>query len=73
MTRSGGWGPQQPHSSQKKRRLEWATQSFVASAERVPGRQDDLAPIESWGDSGQNCLYDMRIVGNTQLVGDGQQ
>jgi len=23
-----------------------------------------LAPIESWGDSRQNCLHDMRIVGN---------
>jgi hypothetical protein len=33
----------------------------------------DLAPIENWGDSGQNCLHDMRIVGNTQLVWDGQQ
>ena len=25
----------------------------------------DLAPTESRGDSGQNCLYDMSIVGNT--------
>jgi len=24
----------------------------------------DLAPTESGGDSGQNCLYDMSIVGN---------
>ena len=24
----------------------------------------DLAPTESRGDSGQNCLYDMSIVGN---------
>ena len=23
-----------------------------------------LAPAESWGDSSQNCLHDMRIVGN---------
>ncbi len=28
----------------------------------------DLAPIESWGDGSQNCLQNMRIVGNTQLV-----
>ena len=33
----------------------------------------DLAPIESWGDGSQNCLQNMRIVGNTQLVWDGQQ
>ena len=25
----------------------------------------DLAPTESRGDSSQNCLYDMSIVGNT--------
>ena len=24
----------------------------------------DLAPVESWGDSSQNCLHDMHIVGN---------
>jgi hypothetical protein len=23
-----------------------------------------LAPTESWSDRGQNCLHDMRIVGN---------
>jgi hypothetical protein len=26
---------------------------------------DDLAPTEGWGDRGQNCLHDMRVVGNT--------
>jgi hypothetical protein len=24
----------------------------------------DLPPTENWGDSSQNCLHDMRIVGN---------
>jgi hypothetical protein len=31
----------------------------------------DSAPTQSWGDSRQNCLHDMRIVGNAQLVWDG--
>jgi hypothetical protein len=26
---------------------------------------DDLAPTEGWSDRSQNCLNDMRIVGNT--------
>ena len=26
---------------------------------------DDLAPIEGWSYRSQNCLHDMRIVGNT--------
>jgi hypothetical protein len=26
---------------------------------------DDLVPTEGWGDRSQNCLHDMRIVGNT--------
>ncbi len=30
-----------------------------------------LAPTESRGYSSQNCLQDMHIVGNVQLVGDG--
>jgi hypothetical protein len=25
---------------------------------------EDLAPTESRGDSGQNCFYDMSVVGN---------
>jgi hypothetical protein len=28
-------------------------------------RCDDLVPTEGWGDRSQNCLHDMRIVGNT--------
>jgi hypothetical protein len=28
-------------------------------------RGDDLAPTEGWSDRSQNCLHDMRIVGNT--------
>jgi hypothetical protein len=35
--------------------------------------ENALAPIESWGDGSQNCFQNMRIVGNTQLVWDGQQ
>jgi hypothetical protein len=26
---------------------------------------DDLVPTEGWGDRSQNCLHDVRIVGNT--------
>jgi hypothetical protein len=33
----------------------------------------DLAPVEPWGNSRQNRLHGMRIVGNTQLVWNGQQ
>jgi|HubBroStandDraft_4_1064222.scaffolds.fasta_scaffold68016_3 hypothetical protein len=31
----------------------------------------DSAPTESWSDGSQNCLHDMRIVGNTQLIRNG--
>ena len=33
----------------------------------------DLAPMESRSYGGQNRLHDMRVVGNTQLVRDGEQ
>jgi hypothetical protein len=26
---------------------------------------DDLVPTEGWGDRSQNCLHDVRIIGNT--------
>jgi hypothetical protein len=32
---------------------------------------EGLAPTESRGDSGQNCLQDMSIVRNAELVWDG--
>jgi hypothetical protein len=32
---------------------------------------DDLVPTEGWGDRSQNCLHDVRIVGNTELIWDG--
>jgi len=53
-----------------------ATMSPAGFSERINGLNEgmgDLAPMQSWGDSRQNCLHDMRIVGNTQLVWDGQQ
>ena len=34
---------------------------------------DDLAPTEGWSDRRQNCLLDMCIVGNTELIWNGQQ
>jgi len=33
----------------------------------------DLAPIKRGGDKSQNCLHDMHIVGDAQLVWDGEQ
>jgi len=32
---------------------------------------ENLAPTERWGDRTQNCLHDVRIVGNTELIWDG--
>jgi hypothetical protein len=34
-------------------------------------RGDDLAPTEGRSDRCENCLHDMRIVGNTQLIWNG--
>ena len=34
---------------------------------------DDLVPTEGWGDRSQNCLHHVRIIGNTQLIWNGQQ
>ena len=42
-------------------------QGFELSVElKLPRREGllDLAPTESRGDGGQNCLHDMSIVGN---------
>ena len=33
--------------------------------------RDDLVPAEGWSDRSQNCLHDMRIVGNTELIWNG--
>ena len=30
-------------------------------------------PTERWDDRTQNCLHDVRIVGNTELIWDGWQ
>jgi hypothetical protein len=30
-----------------------------------------LAPTKGWRDRSQNCLHDMRIVGNTELIWNG--
>ena len=40
---------------------------FTIGAMSVPWSSvgDDLSPTERWGDRSQNCLHDMRIVGNT--------
>ena len=43
------------------------TDSYMALA-GLRLRGYDSAPAESGGDVGQDGLYDMRIVGNTQLV-----
>src|SRR5580704_6700397 len=32
---------------------------------------ENLVPTEGWGDRSQNCLHDVRIVGNTELIWDG--
>jgi hypothetical protein len=32
---------------------------------------ENLVPTERWGDRSQNCLHDVRIVGNTELIWDG--
>ena len=32
---------------------------------------ENLVPTERWGDRTQNCLHDVRIVGNTELIWDG--
>src|ERR1039458_2097195 len=42
------------------------------SALEIDGTRD-LTPIEGWGNGSLNCLQNMRIVGNTQLVWDGQE
>ena len=31
----------------------------------APCRKADLVPTEPWGDRSQNCLHDVRIIGNT--------
>ena len=33
----------------------------------------DLSPTESWGDSSQNGFQNVRIVGDTELIWNGQQ
>ena len=30
-----------------------------------------LAPTEGWSEGSQNCLHDMRVVGDTQLIRNG--
>ena len=47
-----------PHKSASLQRL--VRHSWSVSQELA-----DLTPAEPWGDSRQNCLHDMRIVGNT--------
>lgn len=39
---------------------------------RVYQQLAGLTPADPWGNSRQNCLHGMRIVGNTQLVWNGQ-
>ena len=36
-------------------------------------RLGDLSPTESWGDSSQNGLQNVRIVGDTELIWNRQQ
>jgi hypothetical protein len=44
------------HALSGKQLLEWG---------------ENLVPTERWGDRTQNCLHDVRIVGNTELIWDG--
>ena len=41
------------------------------SAKQLLECGENLVPTERWGDRTQNCLHDVRIVGNTELIWDG--
>jgi hypothetical protein len=49
--------------------LEHCPSPLTGSMHIQIGKQEvicigDSAPVESWGDSSENCLHDMHIVGN---------
>lgn len=68
----------QPGSASQERRYGWVrTRVFhpeenLSRSGRVYQQLAGLTPADPWGNSRQNCLHGMRIVGNTQLVWNGQ-
>jgi hypothetical protein len=56
------------HFKTQPRHAFW-TNAQAAAIRKVINRLneccDDSVPTEGWGDRSQNCLHDMRIVGNT--------
>jgi hypothetical protein len=44
--------------------LIFVIHSFIAG-NCLNERGDDLVPTEGWGDRSQNCLHDVRVIGDT--------
>ena len=58
-------------------RVRFSTIAILKAGDDLPGTdfnecRDELAPTESWNDLSQDCLHDVRIVGNIQLLRDSQ-
>ena len=56
--------------------LEPATSAAQRPRHALAGKQllecgKNLVPTERWDNRSQNCLHDVRIVGNTELIWDG--
>jgi len=52
---------------------DWYWSPFYYSVVITPPSKygGDLAPTEGWSHGSQNCLHDMRIVGDTELIRNG--
>jgi hypothetical protein len=57
--------------NQKDERVAFAEFSSAYPGNCLNECGENLVPTERWGDRSQNCLHDVRIVGNTELIWDG--